>query len=889
MLEYLKSTADDIKKMKRAAVEDLYVEIIGHDDKQTIRWMGANDRYFLLTVLLRRVDARDDWIYGRCREVEEDTDDRLDLWARDHYKLCYQYEHVPTPDGWAYHGELSPGDEVFAADGKPCRVIAKTPVFQAPPEHLIIFDDGTSIISGDDHIWPIERHTRKRVPMAYNKPGPKRIYRETVLMTTREIAEHDHRQDRRLMVKIAGPLELPVADLPIDPYLLGAWLGDGTASTGQITCGDDIWSGIIKTDKIGVDTTPNRKADRRTIECLTTRLRAGGLLRNKHIPPPYLRASVEQRLALLQGLMDSDGHCDTRGTATFVNINERLARNAEELILSLGMKPSLRFVNGKYKGEPYPYWQLSFQAHKSMPPFRLPRKLARCLEVKRGRSAGRYIVSCERVGPIPGSCIQVDSPDGTYLVGKSMIPTHNSTIITFAGTIQEILKDPEITIGIFAHIRPIAKNFLWQIKQEFEDNKFLQEIYPDILYDNPAKQSPRWSLDDGIICKRRSNPHEGTVEAWGIVDGMPAGKHFQLRIYDDLITERNVTTPDMIKKTTLAWELSQNLGRRDGRMWHIGTRYHFGDTYGVIIQRGAVKERRHPATHDGTFDGIPVFLTQKQWDRKITAESKTTIAAQQLLNPLAGSETTFSIETLKMWDVRPERLSVYIMVDPSKGKHRTSDDTAVAIIGISATRGKYLLDGLRHKMPLSKRWETLKNMYRRWIKMPGIVSVNVGYEQYGMQTDMEYFEKMMEIEQFNMPIEEVSWTRQGQESKKFRIERLEPDFRTGRMMIPHVMTIDERGNIDPYNVEDTNIAKKVIAEKRGYLVAKPMHKIDENGRKYDVLGKFLEEFIFFPFAGDDHFLDAMSRIYDMDPVPPVHYDHVPGHRMSVEPETFFDS
>jgi len=110
---------------------------------------------------------------------------------------------------------------------------------------------------------------------------------------------------------------------------------------------------------------------------------------------------------------------------------------------------------------------------------------------------------------------------------------YKSTIITYALTIQDILNDPEITVGIFSATRPIAKAFLRQIKREFEDNAKLKVLFPEICYENPRKESPKWSEDDGIIVKRKSNPKESTVEAWGLVDGQPTGRHFRLMVPHD--------------------------------------------------------------------------------------------------------------------------------------------------------------------------------------------------------------------------------------------------------------------------------------------------------------------------------------------------------------------
>ena len=135
---------------------------------------------------------------------------------------------------------------------------------------------------------------------------------------------------------------------------------------------------------------------------------------------------------------------------------------------------------------------------------------------------------------------------------------YKSTIITFGLTIMEILmshgEDPlidnELTFGIFSHNRPIAKGFLRQIKRELEINDRLKEWFPDVLYANPEKESPKWSEDDGLLVKRKSNPKESTVEAWGLVDSQPTSKHFQRLIYDDVVTLESVRSPDMMQKTT---------------------------------------------------------------------------------------------------------------------------------------------------------------------------------------------------------------------------------------------------------------------------------------------------------------------------------------------------
>lgn len=438
---------------------------------------------------------------------------------------------------------------------------------------------------------------------------------------------------------------------------------------------------------------------------------------------------------------------------------------------------------------------------------------------------------------------------------------YKSSIITFAGAIQEILKDPEISIGIFSHTRPTSKAFLRQIKREFEHNRLLQAIYHDVLWANPFKDAPLWSEESGIVVKRQSNPKEATVEAWGLVDGQPTGKHFKLRIYDDVVTRESVTTGEQIVKTTEAWELSLNLSSRPPRQWIIGTRYHFADTYKTILDRGVVKARIYAATHNGLPDGNPVFLTQEEWDKKKQESGPYVTACQMLLNPIAGSEQDLKPDWVRTWEVRPLTLNLYILCDPADSKDKGSSNTAMAVIGLDANHNKYLLDGYRHKMNLRERWEALKGLHKYWTGKPGIQGVYVGYEKYGMQADIQHFQQMMEIEQYHFPIEELSWTRDGIQTKDDRIRRLVPDLSSWRFFFP-------------YEGQETTKQREAKEAGQEYLLSKPIKRISHEKKVYNLVQTVLtNEYMLFPATTEKDFLDVMSRIYDMpDYVIPAAYN-----------------
>lgn len=467
---------------------------------------------------------------------------------------------------------------------------------------------------------------------------------------------------------------------------------------------------------------------------------------------------------------------------------------------------------------------------------------------------------------------------------------YKSTIITFAGSIQEILADPEITIGIFSNNKGISRPFLSQIKDELEANEELKRLYPDVLWANPRKEAPSWSLEGGITVKRKGNPKEATIEAHGLIDGLPTGRHFRLLIYDDVIDVRNVTNPDQIKKATERVEISDNLGVGElTRKWFVGTRYHFGDTYAHLIQHEVVEPRIYPATIDGKLDGEPVFLSPEAWEKAKKAQ-RSTISAQMLQNPLAGEENIFRTQWLRPYWIRPYLLNVYIIGDPSKGKSKTSDRTALAVIGIDANGNKYLLDGYCHRMPLSERWARLKELHRKWFNQPGVQSVKVGYERYGMQVDDEYFDEQMRLEGNRFKLHELNWTGDSAtESKTKRVERLEPDFRNGNFFVPaKVWTPAVDGFIARWFVEEGRdeiqyapvrgphrLESQAISRGERWRVIDPLRRIDEDGNIYDLVRVFFEEYSFFPFSPRDDLIDAMSRVYDMQPMPARRHEQLP--------------
>jgi hypothetical protein len=415
-----------------------------------------------------------------------------------------------------------------------------------------------------------------------------------------------------------------------------------------------------------------------------------------------------------------------------------------------------------------------------------------------------------------------------------------------------------------------------------------------VLWQSPAERKAAgvsWSKADGITVKRAGNPGSNRRRT-RLIDALPTGKHFPLLVYDDPINEGNVTNPDQVKKATEQMQLSFSLGDAQGtRKWFIGTRYHFSDTYAYIMENQIAKARIHRATDTGTLNGNPVFLTKGGWEQ-VKREQRGVVAAQFLQNPLAGQENTFTTQWLREFWVRPRLCNVYIAVDPSMGRNKTSDRTAIAVAAVDSEEHKHLVDGFCHRMQLQERWEHVRDMHKKWAKMPGVQHVKVGYERYGMQSDLEYFSERMRIENYWFEIHELNWVgeRPGGESKKARVERLEPHFRRGHVLVPARVWHPGRGNAENharwYLEEGSDEIKyepcpglhgrEREAKRQGehWRLFEPLMRRDEDGQLYDVTRVFFEEFALFPFSPRDDFVDALSRVIDLQPQAPMVFEQM---------------
>lgn len=333
---------------------------------------------------------------------------------------------IPTPSGWKNMGDVKIGDTVFDINGDHTKVIWTTGKLQSKECYDLTFNDGSHIVADADHLWLahnfVDRLTKKR-----------KAERPLRAVSTREIAatvRTDHaKPTSNWSVPPCSHFKMRKNNnLLINPYVLGAWLGDGSKKNGDIAgIDEEVFEGIFEFYKKGYQNKHHRYA-----LGLSGDLKELGLKNNKHIPDIYLRASYEQRLDLLRGLMDTDGTAEYRyGGCRFFNTDYTIITGFLDLVRGLGFVPrcsrqKYTTITGKHRHG----WLVSFIADVSV--FRIARKAKRQKLVKHQY---RYITDAIPVHGRQVQCLTVASKTRSFLAGETYCPTHNCDMPGYAALI----------------------------------------------------------------------------------------------------------------------------------------------------------------------------------------------------------------------------------------------------------------------------------------------------------------------------------------------------------------------------------------------------------------------------------------------------------------------
>ena len=473
--------------------------------------------------------------------------------------------HVETPvlttEGWKKHGELTRGDVVYNHQGNPVRVLAVQKPYEHPCVKLTL-DTAEEFVCAREHEWVIEANRDKRTP------DGKRIGRQKELLEAQHIFDNYHSKSPAIRVSL--PLQnSDSATLPIDPYILGIWLGNGTECSGDVTIGlqdlehyKKMFTRIIVRD---------RCAPVKTEVINQTKLKTWGLYKNKHIPSEYFFASEQQRMELLRGLMDTDGYVSMTGSCEYTSIDKKLAEDVLFLLRTLGFKSQMGIgdakINGIFISKKY---RVLFMPNKTDEVCGLERKMNRVRNKKPDRDDKKLyfvqsVVPCENCFV---NCITVEG--GMYLAGTGLIPTHNSMTVTETLPSWYLGQFPLSRVIIASYNEELARQFGRRNKEKIV--KFGKQIFGVAL---SAKKTAddNFELMNGI----------GVLRSRGMMSGI-TGNPANLFIVDDPVKGREEA--DSIAFRDKQWEVWQNQIKArlaaGAKVIVIQTRWHEDDLYGRI-------------------------------------------------------------------------------------------------------------------------------------------------------------------------------------------------------------------------------------------------------------------------------------------------------------------
>lgn len=412
-----------------------------------------------------------------------------------HGKCLSVNELLPTPTGWVKMGDVNVGDELYDKNGKICKVTYATPIMYNHECYRMTFSDGTDVICDKDHLW-VTRDNKARISELNHKKrirkngsdelrpkGTDQSHKRTFpkARTTKEIidtlyVENGSRCNHA--IEVQGKITGFSCNLLIHPYLLGYWLGNGCSYGGIITTSDSYV--VDEINRIGYSTTKHKYIYNYGVKGLTRLLKDEGLIRNKRIPMKYLRASVDDRIELLKGLMDSDGTCEKDGSCNYSSSRKDLAEDVYELVVSLGMKATITSKLAKLYGvEKKINYRVNFSPKFNC--FKLERKSSRINKEYSDKINWRQITKIEPVESVPVKCITVDSPTHTYLCTKSMIPTHNTFFLNFFLIRLNILHDWKVAF-FSPEFYPVGDHVA-QVLETFGGQRFSKQNYNQMTYE----------------------------------------------------------------------------------------------------------------------------------------------------------------------------------------------------------------------------------------------------------------------------------------------------------------------------------------------------------------------------------------------------------------------
>jgi predicted phage terminase large subunit-like protein len=626
-----------------------------------------------------------------------------------HGKALAVFTPILTTDGWKTIGDLTVGDFVFGIDGKPTEVIAVSEVFKNRDCYVVETDDNYPIIADKDHIWNARLCRKKKVFNNYT----------TEFLASRNL-------QRCPMIKICEPIDTKKNILPIPPYTLGLWLGDGAQRFGYITKSKKDLSEIEQyIEQDGFDFRRHSSGVATGILKLQRLLIDNGLLKNKHIPDIYFEASIEDRTALLQGLIDTDGYVADDGQVEFCSMSKTLAIGVQRLVWSLGRKAfigvGMAVLDGKEYGQKY---RVTFYMKNAA---RLKRKAIKCRDSEMRKNRYLKLYPAFRFDT---KCIQVKRNDGLFLVGHAFVVTHNSEIISRRLPAFIFGNNPDAKVISCSYSADLA-GMINRDVQRIIDLPEYKRLFPKtrLNSENVRTQSGSYLRNSDLF---EIVGYRGQYRSAGVGGGVTGmGCHYLL-IDDPIKNQEEADSPTMRQKvwdwyTTTAYTRLE----KNGKVCLVMTRWHQDDLAGrllsvaesdhtadqwVVLNLPAICENpKHP--DDQREVGDPLWPNKYDLKRLEAIRSSIGQRAWSALfqqRPSVAGGNIFKSQAWQYWRKLPEKFDAICQSWDLAFKNKVTSDFVAGHIWAKCGADFYLVDRICKRLSFTESCEAIKNMTAKW-------------------------------------------------------------------------------------------------------------------------------------------------------------------------------
>jgi phage terminase large subunit-like protein len=640
---------------------------------------------------------------------------------------------VATPQGWRPLSEIRPGDQVIAGDGSITEVLDAVD-YPATPCWEVWLSDGTSLVCDDSHRWDVRlvasdpKGSWRTVTLEEIRTlvhtGTRGNWRTGVRSVKRVAAAGerpwlDSRGHARYQVPVCGPVQYPAQELPVDPYLLGVLLGDGALSSGSVRfhkTDPDLLERIRGVLPVGLELVPATRrssgsgdwrisGQKGRVNSIIEALRDLGLwgLRSeeKFVPQQYLQGSVDQRVALLQGLLDTDGTCKgARGGVSFGSSSPGLIEGVSSLVRSLGgLAMSRRPYRSSYvkadgtRVECRMAYRIGIRLPAEIAPFYGTAKASRYLGPVGGRSSGglvRSIVDICPAGERAVRCLTVAHPDERFII-KDYVVSKNSAKSTVLGLLlgwligRHALAKKLLRILYVSYNVDVARNKSAAIKNLICSKEY-QEIFPCVRLSKTRTSDELWSIDWDFAEVDVRGEDAFTIACAGL-KGTITSKRSSLIVVDDAIkSAASIANPDIRREMESNWtNVIVPTMFQGARAIALGTRFHFDDLFATIFtERKGWKVISQSALHYDD-DGRPRSYWPDMWSAKyllkLQADDRVAFSYQYLNQPVRSTELGISPELFVKGEVPDVYDTIGVGIDLSAGLSERNDWTVFTLAG----------------------------------------------------------------------------------------------------------------------------------------------------------------------------------------------------------------